>query len=148
VDRSSIGVFVVYLALFLLGVLAEFFFSVGFGIHASLLNGIGLLLVIAGPALILWSLLSIRKFHDKVSGKAEVDFAIGPYRYMRNPTFLGLTFLVAGFGFFADASYVVFSSILSYLIVRSTFLRKEERLLTERYGEDYIRYMKKVGRWF
>ncbi|MFA5841647.1 MAG: methyltransferase [Candidatus Paceibacterota bacterium] len=148
VDRLSAGAFMVYLALFLLGVLAESFFPLGLGIDTPLLNGIGVLLVVVGPVLIFWAQSSIRSFHATVSEGAAVNFSIGPYRYMRNPTYLGLTFLVAGFGFFANAGCVVLSSVLSYIIVRFSFLRKEEQLLAEKYGGVYLKYMEKVERWF
>lgn len=148
VDRLSAGAFMTYLALFLLGSLAQSFWPFGLGLVAPLLVGIGFVLVIAGPALILWAQSSIRKFHITSVEEAIMNFAIGPYRYMRNPTYFGLTMLVAGFGFFANASFIILSSLLSYLIVRFTILKQEETMLLRKYGEAYAKYMDKVQRWF
>jgi protein-S-isoprenylcysteine O-methyltransferase Ste14 len=148
IDRLSAGAFAVYLILFLVGVLVNYIYPLKIDGDIFLLNNIGVVLVIAGPALILWSQSGIRRFRDEASGEGPKNFANGPYRFMRNPTYFGLTLLVIGFGFFANAAPVLLSSLLSYLIVRSTFLTKEERLLAEKYDGEYRRYMEKVKRWF
>ena len=66
---------------------------------------------------------------------------------MRNPTYLGLTFLIIGFGLLANSLLIALSAIVSFMLVHFTILRKEERLLEDKYGEHYRAYKEKVRRW-
>ncbi len=139
---------VVYLILFFIGAFSHYLYPIPImsGLVAQLL---GVFFLIIGPLFILWSQRSIRRFRREAEGGASpYTFNIGPYRFTRNPTYLGLTFLIAGFGFLTNSAAIVFSAILAFIFVNYTLLRKEERILEEKYGDEYRDYKKNVRRWF
>lgn len=71
----------------------------------------------------------------------------GVYRYMRNPMILGILLTVFGeiviFGSLSLIPYFLFLLFGHHLL----FTKQEEPELTQRFGEDYIRYMMNVPRW-
>lgn len=135
----------VYMVLFFIGSLVNYLYPIS--VDGDVSKEIGLILCVVGPLLILWSQKSIRIFKESVKTGQPKNFAIGPYRFMRNPTYFGLALLIAGFGFFAGAFYIILSAFVAFIIVNFTILRKEEELLTQKYGEEYLSYKNKVRRW-
>lgn len=71
----------------------------------------------------------------------------GLYRYSRNPMYVGLLTLVAGwailFGSVVMVGYGVFLFTFFWLFVRFY----EERRLAREFGDEYQAYMAQVGRW-
>lgn len=71
----------------------------------------------------------------------------GVFAKSRNPMYLGMTILIFGFSIFSTNIIALFLPFLFMTIVRLIFIRKEERLMFETFGEDYNEYKKKVRRW-
>lgn len=96
-----------------------------------------------------WMFLSLgRNITDTVVTRRESYFVgYGPYKYVRNPMYVGI--LVGGTSLAAVAG-----SGLGVLFVVSTFTllairtRTEERFLLARFGDTYKQYMSEVGRFW
>jgi protein-S-isoprenylcysteine O-methyltransferase Ste14 len=73
--------------------------------------------------------------------------AVGPYRYVRNPMYIGAFLLLAGFGLVLHSPSVLLLSLLQILVFHVFVVLVEERSLEERFGESYIEYKKYVNRW-
>jgi protein-S-isoprenylcysteine O-methyltransferase Ste14 len=73
--------------------------------------------------------------------------AEGPYRYVRNPLYLGNLFLAVGLGFLASRSGFFIISVGMLIFVYRLILREEATLL-ESQGESYQRYLAAVPRLF
>ncbi len=71
-------------------------------------------------------------------------FAKGPYKVLKSPTNLGLMILMIGFGFLMNSVIVVLMALLSYIISQWTFIRKQQALLKEKYGDHYVEYTENV----
>lgn len=73
--------------------------------------------------------------------------AVGPYRWLRNPMYVGGVLLLAGFGLWhRSVSMAVFAGafwILAHLFV----VLYEEPGLRERFGDRYQEYLRSVNRW-
>jgi protein-S-isoprenylcysteine O-methyltransferase Ste14 len=115
-------------------------------------NKIGLVLMLAASALILWAGKSGRSFLKAVEQKAgaverEV-FTYGPYSISRNPTYLGLILLSLGFSFVMNSWAMLVAFLLSFFFVNYVILPTEEDLMEKKYGEAYRAYKKTVRRWF
>jgi protein-S-isoprenylcysteine O-methyltransferase Ste14 len=110
---------------------------------------IGIPMLLIAPIIILWAQSTSRKFNSaQTTEKPEGHgFKKGPYAFTRNPTYLGLTILVAGFGFLIDSFWVIGTSLISFFIVYFVVLKKEEKLLEEKHGEKYLQYKKEVRSW-
>ena len=71
-------------------------------------------------------------------------FCNGPYRYTRIPTHFGLFFLMLDFGVIVNSLFIVILSVISFIIIKLTFIKKEEKILTEKYGTPYLEYKNSV----
>jgi len=71
----------------------------------------------------------------------------GPYKFTRNPMYLGMSLLFFGLAIFLG-SLVAFSFPLLFIILMdATFIPQEEKNLERRFGKKYIEYKNKVRRW-
>lgn len=108
--------------------------------------GIGTLLVFIAAAYRTWATAYLRTeiVHD-MSQHSENVVADGPYRYTRNPLYLGNLFMAAGVGLMASRVGWFFIVIAIWLFDYRLILREEQGLL-ETQGEDYRRYLRSVPR--
>jgi protein-S-isoprenylcysteine O-methyltransferase Ste14 len=135
-----------------------YFFAVVFGlivdmmlpiklISDSVASSIGLVLMLLAPALILWAQMTSNRFSKEKKEGDTINFSKGPYIFSRSPTHLGLDILVIGFGLILNSFFIVAFSIVSFFVTRFFFVRKEEALLGEKYGEQYLKYRRSVRAW-
>ena len=103
---------------------------------------LGFIFLIFGTFLVFWAQKTSR--HLDVKNVSKETFCHGPYRYTRSPTHLGLFLLMLGFGMIANAFFIVLFSIISFLITKFVFLKKEEKILAAKYGTPYLEYKKSV----
>ena len=77
-----------------------------------------------------------------------VEFvAVGPYRYVRNPMYLGALTLLAGYGLVVGSVAVLILTVGAGLLAHAFVVLVEERGLRRRFGESYERYTRSVMRW-
>jgi protein-S-isoprenylcysteine O-methyltransferase Ste14 len=109
---------------------------------------VGIVIIVIGIIMRQWAMLVLgRYFTITVSvhkNQKVVDY--GPYRYIRHPSYLGISLIAIGIGV-ALGSWVGILVIL--LMYGSTIwyrMHIEEKLLVSELGDDYIRYMKRTKR--
>jgi protein-S-isoprenylcysteine O-methyltransferase Ste14 len=71
----------------------------------------------------------------------------GPYRFTRNPMYVGMTAVQVGIGLFADSLWVIGLAAVSLLIVHVTAVLPEEKYLAEKFGAPYEEYLRRVRRY-
>jgi protein-S-isoprenylcysteine O-methyltransferase Ste14 len=71
----------------------------------------------------------------------------GPYRFTRNPMYVGMFVLTVGIGFLANNLWVVIAAVVFLLVVHFTAVLPEEAYLAEKFGVDYRRFKTKVRRY-
>jgi protein-S-isoprenylcysteine O-methyltransferase Ste14 len=71
----------------------------------------------------------------------------GPYRFSRNPTYVSLTMLYLGIGILINNGWVLILVIPVLLVMDLSVIRREERHLEAKFGEQYLRYKGTVRRW-
>jgi len=71
----------------------------------------------------------------------------GPYRFTRNPMYVGLALLTVALGLFADSWWPIALLVPVLVMVDRFVIAPEERYLTRRFGADYIAYTDRVRRW-
>jgi hypothetical protein len=80
---------------------------------------------------------------NMVAGKVMAD---GPYRYVRNPLYVGLWFMVAAMAFLMPATGALLAiALITIVIVRLTL--GEETFLKAQLGEPYVSYLHAVPRF-
>ena len=73
--------------------------------------------------------------------------ASGPYRYVRNPMYLGAALVLAGYGLFEKSVSIVLLSAVFLLVMHLFVLLVEEPGLERRFGESYLAYKRGTNRW-
>jgi protein-S-isoprenylcysteine O-methyltransferase Ste14 len=74
---------------------------------------------------------------------SQSQFSSGPYRYLRNPTHLGLLILVGGYTLVSQSAMLFVVTGAAYLI-SNIFFRKYEVLLEHMHGDIYKSYKSSV----
>jgi protein-S-isoprenylcysteine O-methyltransferase Ste14 len=109
---------------------------------------LGVVLIIIGTYLVWWAQSTTRKTKQEMSQtQPSRDFARGPYKYSRNPTHIGLTLTTLGLGLILNSFFIFVVTIIASLISKYIFIKKEEALLEEKYGDEYREYKKTVSTW-
>jgi protein-S-isoprenylcysteine O-methyltransferase Ste14 len=72
---------------------------------------------------------------------------VGPYRFTRNPMYLGLVLILAGLALGVGTAPFYLSAIAYFMILNFIFCPYEERKLINSFGPEYIEYMTRVRRW-
>ncbi|HET7603507.1 MAG TPA: isoprenylcysteine carboxylmethyltransferase family protein [Gemmatimonadales bacterium] len=71
----------------------------------------------------------------------------GPYRFSRNPDYVGQALLTPGLALLVGAPWTLLALVPALLIVRCGVIGREERYLEHRFGEEYRHYRQQVRRW-
>lgn len=105
------------------------------------------LLLVAGGLIALLGLL-LRAYAAGYLDKARSLTTGGPYRYTRNPLYLGSFILGCGFAVAGGRWWWVVAFVLFFLVVYRPVLRREEESLRRQFGETYERYAAAVALFF
>ena len=71
----------------------------------------------------------------------------GPYRFTRNPMYVGLAALTIALGLFINSWWPAVLLLPVLLAVRLFVIAPEERYLERRFGAEYVAYRQRVRRW-
>jgi len=72
----------------------------------------------------------------------------GPYRYSRNPMYIGVMMMLIGESIFFQSYVLVAYSLFIFIAFNIFIIFFEEPRLQDDFGSEYIEYIKKVRRWF
>ena len=122
-------------------------------LHAPLPSGvrigIGIGLFVAGVAIIASTLVHFKRTgQDPKPWKPTPSLILrGPYRFSRNPIYLGMVLTFFGLGIAIDVLWVSAFALLALFVVHLVAVVPEERYLAELFGEEYARYRNRVRRY-
>ena len=71
----------------------------------------------------------------------------GPYRFTRNPMYVGLTLIQFGLGLALNNLWISVLAPVSLLVVHFLAVLPEEKYLSEKFGDSYRAYLTKVRRY-
>jgi len=118
-------------------------------VFGPVFQGVGLLLSFAGVALIVWSAwwfrqkkTSIEPHHDPTALIVE-----GPYRYSRNPIYLGMLAILTGAVLWHGAFSPVLLPFAFFHILTTRFIEPEEAALRRAFGAEAHSYLQATHRW-
>jgi protein-S-isoprenylcysteine O-methyltransferase Ste14 len=110
---------------------------------------LGFVPVAAGFAVVFYAAGLFRKHRTAIKPFKESSALVtqGPYRFTRNPMYLSMVLALSGAAVvLGSVSPLLVPPVFAWLIT-ALFIRKEEAMLTERFGEAYSAYQKRVKRW-
>jgi protein-S-isoprenylcysteine O-methyltransferase Ste14 len=109
-----------------------------------------LTIVLAAVAVVLrvWGTAYLGPFTvNNAQMKAGGVLADGPYRYVRNPLYLGSWFMIAAISFIMPPTGALFTmALITFFLLR--LILGEEAFLTAQLGEPYLAYLRAVPRLF
>lgn len=100
--------------------------------------------------LVVWGVTSFRRARTSLVPVRPATALItdGPFRFTRNPLYLGLALLYLGIALWLGVVWpIVLLPALLFLVQQIVILR-EEAYLESRFGEAYRAYRARVRRWF
>ena len=71
----------------------------------------------------------------------------GPFSFSRNPTYLALSMLHIGVSFALGSLWVLLTLVPAVAVTQWGVIRREERYLETKFGDEYRRYASMVRRW-
>ncbi len=118
-------------------------------IITSPLNYSGIVVGFCGLALAASGVFSFKKAGTTIKPfePSTVLVTNGPYRFTRNPMYLGMVILLIGVATYLGSltPYVVVPVFV--LIIQECFIKHEEPFLENIFGQGYLDYKDKVRRW-
>ncbi|MDP4153046.1 MAG: isoprenylcysteine carboxylmethyltransferase family protein [Bacillota bacterium] len=117
--------------------------------YSNTLRYVGIVIALSGVTVFIIAMITMRE-----SWRAGVDSSQkttlvkdGIYRFSRNPAFLGFDLFYIGFtAAFSNALQICFL-LLSVTVLHLQII-EEEKFLPTVFGEEYINYKRKTGRYF
>lgn len=116
---------------------------------APLRLSLGWALVIAGLSLMAWAGFTFARARTSVMPirPARVLVRAGPYRWSRNPMYLGLTIAYVGGTLLMNSAWPMLLLPAVLISVSVLVIRREERYLHGAFGDEYREYTSRVRRW-
>ncbi len=71
----------------------------------------------------------------------------GPYRFTRNPMYLGMALIQGGLALLGNALWPLLALVPVLWIIRTQVIDKEERYLEAKFGSEYRAFKSRVRRW-
>jgi protein-S-isoprenylcysteine O-methyltransferase Ste14 len=110
---------------------------------------LGLILVAAALALLATAIGTFWRARTTILPNRGATFLAlgGPYRWTRNPMYVGMTLLYLGLTVLVDSAWPLLPLPFVVLVIDRFVIAREERHLVERFGADYDAYRRRVRRW-
>jgi protein-S-isoprenylcysteine O-methyltransferase Ste14 len=111
--------------------------------------GLGSLLVLAGLGLLLTFNASFSRKGTAVEPWKPTTAIVttGPYRFTRNPAYLGMALTYAGIAVLSSALWVLVPLPFVIAVIDRGVIAREERYLERKFGDEYLGYKRTVRRW-
>ena len=118
-------------------------------INDTLSWALGAVTVVVAVSLDLWAVKTLVECNTTILPYRCATHLVtrGPFRFSRNPIYLGYTLMTAGLGFLTGNSWFFLMALLTALITTFIAIRHEERHLLARFGIEFERYCKQTRRW-
>ncbi|MEP6546306.1 MAG: isoprenylcysteine carboxylmethyltransferase family protein [Gammaproteobacteria bacterium] len=132
--------------------LLQRFLPLGWFVHLTMLARlpIGAVLLAAGIGLMANGRRALTKngtnVHPSLPTLVLVDS--GAYRWTRNPLYIGGCFAMFGAAFLFALDWLPLIFPLSLAILHFGIVRREERYLEQKFGDQYLQYASRVPRYF
>ena len=106
-------------------------------------------LVVGGLVLGLWGLREMRRAGTNVDPYHPTTAIVegGPYGFTRNPLYLSMAVIYSGISARANALPALALLPVALHVVHYKVIKREERYLQGKFGDEYLRYKGRVRRW-
>ena len=104
---------------------------------------------VAALALFAWAIATIMRAGSNVPTNRPTISIVdtGPYRFTRNPIYLGMMLALVGLAIAFDSLWPLVTLVPFALVIRYGVVAREEAYLRRRFGDRYVDYCARVRRW-
>ena len=115
----------------------------------KVLEWVGYVLVLIGLGLTISAASGLMRARTTLDPHGSVSNIVtsGPYRFSRNPIYLGFVCLLIGFPFIFRMYWGLILSPLLIVLMNMLVIQHEEAYLAKKFGEAYTGYKSRVRRW-
>ena len=116
---------------------------------SDFLFAVGLLAVVVALAVDFSAMRTLHKAHTTIMPNKGSDHLVtgGPYRFTRNPIYVGNTLLMVGAGLMSGIVWFMPLALLAAWATTELAIKREEKHLTHKFGKKYRDYMRTARRW-
>lgn len=113
------------------------------------LRGLGVVLLVVGGVVIRWAFATMQRTQADINrGDGPAALVVGgPFRFSRNPVYVGMTALYLGGAFLANSVWMLFLLAPLLVIMHWGVIVREERFLEKQFGDAYLLYKNVTPRW-
>ena len=100
-------------------------------------------------ALVVWAIITVTRAGSNVPTNRPTTAIVenGPYRFTRNPIYLGMFLGLIGLAIAFDTLWLLLTLVLFVLVIRYGVVAREEIYLERKFGDVYRGYRSRVRRW-
>ncbi len=112
-------------------------------------NFLGLVPLIAGVGIAFWAEREFKHYGTTVIPfeQSSVLVTSGAFQYTRNPMYVGFILALAGIALLLGSLTPFLVILVFAVLITAVFIRAEERMLQEEFGQEFQEYRQKVRRW-
>jgi len=138
-----------FLITFFTALLLYYFVPFPLSINVSLLQFIGIGLLLIALTLNTLAFQAFQKYATPYAPfkHAKTLITTGIFAHSRNPVYLALVIIQISFGFVLNSVLFFVSSMILFTLLNHTIIPNEEKMLNESFGDEYVEYKERVGRW-
>jgi protein-S-isoprenylcysteine O-methyltransferase Ste14 len=110
----------------------------------------GVALIVLGIALSAWARLTFKAQHAEIFPWSDAHSALvtnGPFRFSRNPMYLGILVIGVGAALVAGTWLMWLVPVLLFVLDNFVIIPYEERSMERTFGDAYRAYRSRVRRW-
>lgn len=139
---------IIYLIGLLLGLSLHYLYPVKF-LPAAISVWCGLLLILMSVLLVVSAMLAFRRAGTSpdVRKPTTAISTDGIYRWSRNPMYVSLALLYLGIACWINSLSMLLLLVPVLVVVDLGVIKREERYLEIKFGDEYLRYKSQVRRW-
>jgi len=139
---------VIFIIFYVIGYVTDRAFPADLG-TLDIRYAIGGVLIALSVALVAWAVTHFlrAKTHVDVRKPATALVTGGPYRLSRNPMYLAMTLLYAGFAVAFSLPITLALLIPCLALLHHGVIRREETYLERKFGDEYRAYKARIRRW-
>ena len=111
---------------------------------------LGISLAAVALFLMVWAVVVFRREGTEVNPTSPTNRKLviyGPYRFSRNPMYLGLVTVTLGIAVWVGAWPMLIAPIAVFVILNWVHIPFEEAKMRRQFGATYDRYIERVRRW-
>ena len=110
---------------------------------------LGALVFALALALAAWAIVTVTRAGSNVPTNRPTTAIVesGPYRFTRNPIYLGMFGGLIGLAIAFDTLWLLLMLVPFALVIRYGVVAREEAYLERKFGDVYRRYRRRVRRW-